>query len=416
MMEEKKKKIIRACTVSQSIGFVKGMLPDLMKKYEVVILSSPGPEMDAVREQYGVKTIALPMERHISVRHDIVSLWKMVKVMLREKPDMVHSMTPKAGLLCMMAGWLTRVPLRVHTFTGLVFPTATGLKRRILMLTDSITCFCATHVIPEGEGVKADLQNNGITKKPLKVLGYGNVKGIDMQRFSRRPEVMAISRQIPTSGATFTFLFVGRIVRDKGINELAKAFQQLSKKHPEARLLLVGNYEETLDPVSDETRQIIEDMPNLEWLGPKRGDELIAYYAASDCFVFPSYREGFPNTVIEAGAMGLPSIVTDINGSREIVCRAAVDADLKSASRESRISDTLRPGQDGKMSILTNGIMVPSKDVETLQEAMERMLTDKAMHQEMARNARPMIEQRFEQGFVRSCLYDFYKTILPAQS
>ncbi len=416
MMEEKKKKIIRACTVSQSIGFVKGMLPDLMKKYEVVILSSPGPEMDAVREQYGVKTIALPMERHISVRHDIVSLWKMVKVMLREKPDMVHSMTPKAGLLCMMAGWLTRVPLRVHTFTGLVFPTATGLKRRILMLTDGITCFCATHVIPEGEGVKADLLNNGITKKPLKVLGYGNVKGIDMQRFSRRPEVMAISRQIPTSGATFTFLFVGRIVRDKGINELAKAFQQLSKKHPEARLLLVGNYEETLDPVSDETRQIIEDMPNLEWLGPKRGDELIAYYAASDCFVFPSYREGFPNTVIEAGAMGLPSIVTDINGSREIVCRAAVDAYLKSASRESRISDTLRPGQDGKMSILTNGIMVPSKDVETLQEAMERMLTDKAMHQEMARNARPMIEQRFEQGFVRSCLYDFYKTILPAQS
>lgn len=392
------------------------MLPDLMKKYEVVILSSPGPEMDAVREQYGVKTIALPMERHISVRHDIVSLWKMVKVMLREKPDMVHSMTPKAGLLCMMAGWLTRVPLRVHTFTGLVFPTATGLKRRILMLTDGITCFCATHVIPEGEGVKADLLNNGITKKPLKVLGYGNVKGIDMQRFSRRPEVMAISRQIPTSGATFTFLFVGRIVRDKGINELAKAFQQLSKKHPEARLLLVGNYEDTLDPVSDETRQIIEDMPNLEWLGPKRGDELIAYYAASDCFVFPSYREGFPNTVIEAGAMGLPSIVTDINGSREIVCRAAVDADLKSASRESRISDTLRPGQDGKMSILTNGIMVPSKDVETLQEAMERMLTDKAMHQEMARNARPMIEQRFEQGFVRSCLYDFYKTILPAQS
>lgn len=416
MMEEKKKKIIRACTVSQSIGFVKGMLPDLMKKYEVVILSSPGPEMDAVREQYGVKTIALPMERHISVRHDIVSLWKMVKVMLREKPDMVHSMTPKAGLLCMMAGWLTRVPLRVHTFTGLVFPTATGLKRRILMLTDGMTCFCATHVIPEGEGVKADLLNNGITKKPLKVLGYGNVKGIDMQRFSRRPEVMAISRQIPTSGATFTFLFVGRIVRDKGINELAKAFQQLSKKHPEARLLLVGNYEDTLDPVSDETRQIIEDMPNLEWLGPKRGDELIAYYAASDCFVFPSYREGFPNTVIEAGAMGLPSIVTDINGSREIVCRAAVDADLKSASRESRISDTLRPGQDGKMSILTNGIMVPSKDVETLQEAMERMLTDKAMRQEMARNARPMIEQRFEQGFVRSCLYDFYKTILPAQS
>ena len=177
------KKIIRACTVSMSVGFVAGMLPDLMKKYEVVLLSSPGPEMDEAHEKYGVRTIEVPMERHISLMRDVVSLWRLIKVFWKERPDMVHSMTPKAGLLCMVAGWLTRVPVRVHTFTGLVFPTATGLQRRILMATDALTCFCATHVIPEGEGVKSDLLNNGITKKPLKVLGYGNVMGIDMKRF-----------------------------------------------------------------------------------------------------------------------------------------------------------------------------------------------------------------------------------------
>ena len=176
--------LLGLCTVSQSINFVRGMLPDLMKKYEVVLLSSPGEEMEEAVKQFGVRGINVPMERHISLAQDIVSLWRIIKIFRREKPDIVHSMTPKAGLLCMLAGWLTRVPVRIHTFTGLVFPTSTGLKRRILMLTDSITCRCATHVIPEGEGVKNDLLNNGITKKPLRVLGYGNVKGVDMTLYS----------------------------------------------------------------------------------------------------------------------------------------------------------------------------------------------------------------------------------------
>ena len=184
-------KIIRACTVSMSTCFVEGMLPDLKKKYEVVLLASPGQELDEAERQYGVRGIRVPMERRISLMRDVVALWRLIRIFRRERPKMVHSMTPKAGLLCMLAGWMTRVPVRVHTFTGLVFPTSTGLKRRILMLTDSITCACATHIIPEGEGVKHDLLVNGITKKPLKVLGYGNIKGIDMVYYSRRPQVLA---------------------------------------------------------------------------------------------------------------------------------------------------------------------------------------------------------------------------------
>ena len=376
-----KPKIIRASTVTLSIIFVEGMLSDLMERYEVVLLSSPGPELDAVMEKHGVKGIALPMERHISLRRDAVSLWRLVKVLCRERPLMVHSMTPKAGLLCMVAAWLTRVPVRVHTFTGLVWPTATGLKRRILKATDRLTCACATHIIPEGEGVKHDLQTGGISRKPMRVLGYGNVRGIDMVRFSMRKEIAVMADSIRKDGI-FTFIFVGRIVGDKGINELVAAFQQLNAEIPLTRLLLVGYYETELDPVSEATRDTIKQNSNIEVMGERWDDELVACYAAADCFVLPSYREGFPNTVLEAGAMGLPSIVTDINGSREII-------------------------EDG-----VNGIIIPPRDERALYQAMIRTATDTDYTVRMASIARKRIANRYEQSYVRQCLYDFYDEIL----
>lgn len=374
--------IIRATTVPGSLDtFCNGMLKTLSKMYEVIALSSPGEEMLVIAEREGVRTIEVPMERHISFFKDIVSLCRLIGVFRKEKPTMVHSMTPKAGLLCMMAAWITRVPVRVHTFTGLVFPTATGLKRKILMATDWMTCACATHIIPEGEGVKSDLLKNGITKKPIKVLGYGNVRGVDMEYYSRRKEVMDIVTQKALKSQKFTFLFVGRIVRDKGINELCQAFGQLSGI-TQAKLVIVGPYEEYFDPISQKSRDIIENNPNIETVGVKAGDELLAYYAASDCFVFPSYREGFPNTVLEAGAMGLPSIVTDINGSREIII----------------------PGQ--------NGVIIPPRDPNALFQAMLDMMRDKTARERMAANARQMIASRYEQSYVRQCLYDFYDEIL----
>jgi len=175
-----KKKIIRATTIPLSLKvFLNGAIEEMMSKYDVTLVSSPAEELDYMRETYGVKTIAVPMERHISLTKDLKSLIKLIDVFRKEKPYMVHSMTPKAGLLCMIAAWVARVPKRVHTFTGLVWPTAVGNKRKILMMTDKILCACATHIIPEGEGVKKDLQNY-ITKKPMKVLGYGNVRGVDM--------------------------------------------------------------------------------------------------------------------------------------------------------------------------------------------------------------------------------------------
>lgn len=431
-----KPKIIRACTVSMSITFVEGMLENLKQKYEVVLLSSPGSEMEEARVKHGVETVAIPMERHISLNHDMVSLWRIAKVLHREKPAIVHSMTPKAGLLCMVAAWLTRVPVRVHTFTGLVFPTATGLRRRLLMATDWLTCACATHIIPEGEGVKNDLISNGITRKPLRVLGHGNVKGIDLSYYSKEKvcldQVISDRGQVISKGRRtimkdvnldthnsklitqnlnnkcFTFLFVGRIVRDKGINELVAAFLELNKNYPATKLLLVGRFEDDLDPVSEKTRATIDKCKDIEAVGEKLGDELLAYYAAADCYVFPSYREGFPNTVLEAGAMGLPCIVTDINGSREI---------MRNENLEQVISDRGQVRKEkldlnGKVDIRTNGIVIPPKDKQALYDAMEWMMVNEDSRKRMEGNARRMIAERFEQGYVRQCLIDFYDEIL----
>lgn len=373
-------KIIRAVTVAQSTKFYYNIISDLQKEgYEIVSISSPGSELQALREK-GVKVIEVPMERHISLIRDSKSLFQLIKVFCNEKPYLVHSMTPKAGLLCMLAGWLTGVPRRVHTFTGLVWPTATGLSRKILMATDWLTCVCATHVIPEGQGVLNDLRQY-ITKKPMRLLGYGNVRGVDMVHFSRRPEVMMQAEKLRKPDA-FTFIFVGRVVGDKGINELIEAFAKLQVKYRKIRLFLVGRYEAKLDPLQLITLQRIKENPAIEAIGPKYDDTLLAYYAASDCFVFPSYREGFPNTVLEAGAMGLPSIVTDINGSREII-------------------------KHGK-----NGVIIPPKDIDALYDAMKQMLLNKKLVQQLADNARSLIESRFEQSFVHRCLYEFYDEIM----
>lgn len=397
------KKIVRSTTIGTSLdSFCEGILHHLKEcGNDVIALSSPDQDLIALGEREGVRCIGVKMERHISLKSDLIALFKIVKLFQKEKPDMVHSMTPKAGLLCMIAAWLTRVPVRVHTFTGLVWPTATGLSRKILMMTDRITCACATLVIPEGQGVLENLRDYGITKKPMKVLGYGNIRGVDMEKYSLRPEVVAKAASLKKENA-FTFVFVGRIVGDKGINELTGAFTRLLKcpiaEGMKPRLVLVGRFEEELDPVSAETRRLIDSLPEIEAVGPQFGDDLLAWYAASDCFVFPSYREGFPNTVLEAGALGLPSIVTDINGSREII----TDADYQPKK--------LKEGET--MSIRKNGVVIPSKNEDALFDAMRWMIENSDAGRLMAGCARKMVADRFEQGFVRQCLYDFYDEVL----
>ena len=371
-------KYLYVTTISMTLDyFLKGVMTDLVKAgNEVVAVSSPGPWMAGVRAIDGVKVIEVPMERRISPLKDLRSLCRLYKVIRAERPDIVHSFTPKAGLLAMMAAKLAGIKVRVHTFTGLVFPTASGLKKRLLKTTDKLTCSCATNIIAEGQGVRKDLIDAGITKKEIRVLGHGNIRGIDLKYYNRTPEVMELAEKLRVPDV-FTFLFVGRVVRDKGIVELVQAFERLCSDQQSVRLVLVGPFENNVDPVPEDIRRRIGENPAIITAGELTGIDLLAWYAASDCFVLPSYREGFPNTVIEAGAMGLPSIVTDINGSNEII-------------------------SDG-----VNGLIVPPKDSEALFNAMRKMLDDNIFRKSSS-VCREMIASRFEQGYVRGCLYSFY--------
>lgn len=355
--------------------FCKGQLRMLSDYFDVVAVSSPDPELKAIADREEVRTIAVPMERHISLLKDVKALFRMIRVLREERPDIVHSMTPKAGLISMLAARICRVPVRIHTYTGLVFPTATGMKQKILVEMDRLLCACATYINPEGKGVADDLRRFGITKKPLHIIGNGNVRGIDADYWNGKNCKVEESKVIKNEDDLFTFIFVGRMVGDKGINELIDAFKRLSN----ARLMLVGPMENDLDPLKEETVYEIKHNPNIHWVGLQQ--DVRPYYMQADAFVFPSYREGFPNTVLEAGAMGLPAIVTDINGANEIIV----------------------PKE--------NGIIIPPRDADALYHAMRYMIDHTDDVKSMAANARKMVLDRYEQKYIWSELLKVYQSL-----
>lgn len=361
-------KIIRIATVPGSLyTFVRQQLVELKKEYDVVAVSSPGPKLKLLGEECGIRVVEVPMERHISILSDIKSLYQLIVVFIKERPDAIHSMTPKAGLLSMLAGKITGVSVRMHTFTGLVFPTSYGLKRKILMLTDKITCACATYINPEGFGVKKDLERFNITKKPLYVIANGNVRGVDMKWYSRTEQVELKAKDLRVEDKV-TFCYIGRIVKDKGINELVWAFSQLNKEYSNTRLILIGVLEDKLDPIKPEIYSEIMNNKSINYVGPQ--NDVRPWLAASDIYVFPSYREGMPNSLLEAGAMGLPSIVTNINGNNEIIV-------------------------DGK-----NGEIIPARNQDALYNKMREWVNNKEKVSRMAGNARRMIGERYSQDIV----------------
>lgn len=389
-MKRRKPKIIRISTVPISLNvFCKGLLQELSKDYEVAAVSSPGTDLEEIEIREKVRTFAVPMRRQIALLHDLRSLWQLFWLFRKEKPDMVHSITPKAGLLSMIVAKLAGVPIRLHTFTGLIWPTASGLKRKILVAMDKLLCICATHLNPEGQGVAHDLQAH-ITHKPLTVLGHGNVRGIDFEYYKSTPDIELAAQQSRTKLGipqdSFVFLFVGRIVRDKGIVELLEAFKNLTESYSQKNdtsssisLLLVGNEEEHLDPLPPSTQQLINTHPNVYRL-PFQTD-IRPFYATAQALVFPSYREGFPNVVLEAGAFALPSIVTDINGSREIITNK------------------------------DNGLIIPPQNTEALTQAMQTLLHTphlKSMGEAAYRN----VQQHFSKTLVWQQLKDYYQHLL----
>jgi glycosyltransferase involved in cell wall biosynthesis len=301
----------------------------------------------------------------------------------KEKPEIVHSITPKAGLLTMIAGKLAGVPLRIHTFTGLIFPSKRGLLKQLLIAMDRVLCYCATHIYPEGAGVRNDLIQYKITSKPLKVIANGNVNGIDTDYFSKEQvfvsEQERLKKELGIVEDDFVFVFMGRLVGDKGINELISAFKAISAKKQGVKLLLVGPEEPELDPLSPETIREIQQNRAIMAVGFQK--DVRPYFAMSDALVFPSYREGFPNVVMQAGAMGLPSIVTNINGCNEIIIEGE------------------------------NGTIIPVKNTDALYESIKIMIEDDTLRVSLQQNARSMIVSRFEQSIVWEAILAEYKAL-----
>lgn len=354
--------------------------------FEVVGVSSFGKELGEVSEDEGIRTVAIEMSRQITPLQDLKSLWKIWNFLRKEKPQIVHSITPKAGLLSMLAAKMAGVPIRIHTFTGLIFPSKKGMMQKLLIQMDRLLCWAATHVYPEGEGVKKDLIKYRITSKPLKVIANGNVNGINTEYFSPESisdqEKQELKKTLNIQPDDFVFIFVGRLVCDKGINELITAFSEL--RLPDTKLLLVGGEEKDLDPLQTKTIQEIERNKNIIAVGFQK--DVRPYFAISDCLAFPSYREGFPNVVMQAGAMGLPSIVSDINGCNEIIAEGE------------------------------NGCIIPSKSVEELKLAMKKMREDKSLYHSLQQNSRRMIVERYQQEAVWKALLEEYNFLIAGRN
>lgn len=376
------KKIFRTATVPLSLNvLLKGQLKFLSESYELTAVSGPGADLDTVARREGVNVHPIEIERQISPLKDLVSLTKLYLYFKREKPDLVHSITPKAGLLSMMAAKAAGVPVRMHTFTGLIFPSKSGVMKKVLIAMDRVLCSCATHICPEGNGVKNDLIKHKITNKPLKIIANGNVNGIDPYFFSREQvtsdETGRLRQQLGILEGDFVFVFVGRLVKDKGINELVSAFTGLKNPANRLKLLLVGPFENELDPLQPKTLAEIESNPNIISVGFQQ--DVRPYLAVSDALAFPSYREGFPNVVMQAGAMELPSVVTDINGSNEIIIHGE------------------------------NGLIIPSKNTSSLQRAMQEISENNNLYQHLKCNARNMIINRYDNRVVWQALKEEYE-------
>ena len=384
------KKLIRITTMPLSLKvLLKGQLRFMASNgFDVKGVSSEGEELREVHENEGIAVEAITMSRKITPFQDLKSLWEMWNFLRKEKPQIVHTHTPKAGIIGMLAARLAGVPHRLHTVAGLPLMEATGTKRKILNFVERLTYSSATRVYPNSKGLyDFILQNNFTQSNKLKIIANGSSNGIDTTFFSpdqvTEIERVTLREKLSIQPDDFVFVFVGRIVSDKGINELIKAFSELQtveNKPTGIKLLLVGGLENDLDPLNPETLAEINQNKDIISVGFQQ--DVRSFFAIADALVFPSYREGFPNVVMQAGAMGLPSIVSDINGCNEIIIEGE------------------------------NGLIIPPKNVEKLKEKMLTLAKDKNLYTKLKGNSRRMIENRYEQSVVWNALLEEYEGLL----
>lgn len=378
-----KEKLIRITTVPISLEkLLEGQMAYMSQFYDVTAVSSEAENLKKLGTKEGVSTFHIPLTRRITPFADIRAVFKLYRFLKKEKPQIVHSHTPKAGIVGMMAAAMARVPVRLHTVAGLPLMEARGVKRRILNQVEKLTYRYATMVYPNSRGLKEIiLKEKFCDAKKLKVLGEGSSNGIDTSFFSRthfsEEKIQEKREELGIPPSELTYIFVGRLVKDKGIEELVAAFTLLERENNHCTLLLVGPYEDDLDPLSDETKSEIENNPKIITTGYQQ--DIRIFLALSNILVFPSYREGFPNVVMQAGAMDLPAIVSNINGCNEII-------------------------KEGR-----NGLLVPPKNSKLLYEKMELLAQDSSLRERMRSRAREEIVSRYERNKMWKIILEEYR-------
>ena len=378
-------KLIRITTIPLSLEKLLEDQPRFFNNYfDLTIVSSDEQKLSKIALEQGVEYFPIEITRKITPLQDLRCLVQLVRFLRDKKPHFVHSHTPKAGIVGMLAAFIARVPVRMHTVAGLPLMEAEGLKRILLNLVERITYFCATHVYPNSKGLEyCILQNKFCPPHKIKILGAGSSNGIDTTYFDparvSETQQTELKKELHIKPTDFVFCFAGRLVKDKGINELIEAFVAISEKNSAVKLILVGHTEADLDPLLPKTLHCIEFNEKIIEVGFQK--DIRPYLVISDVFTFPSYREGFPNVVLQAGAMGIPCIVSNINGCNEI------------------INDT------------ENGLIIPAKNSQILQQKMELLFKKPNGLKFTKSEIRERIKNKYERQTFWSLLLEEYKTL-----
>lgn len=375
-------KLLRITTVSHSLDLLlKGQLKYISSKgFNVYIACSKDKNVSNIERREGVTYHELYLTRTFNPIQDIISLFKAIRLLVKLKPAIVHTHSPKAGIVGMIASYFCRIPLKIHTVAGLPLTEAKGIKKWILTKVEKITYRCADFVLSNSVNQKEYIEKYIYKGHKLKVIGKGSSNGIDLEYFDpslfTRDDIDLLKAKYNISEDDVVYCFVGRLANYKGINELIEVFERLNKKYKETKLFLIGPYED-LNPLDSRTIQLIKCNNNIIALGHQ--DDVRSFMVMSDIFVFPSYREGFPQALMQAAAMKLSCIASDINGCVEII-------------------------EDGK-----TGLIVPPKDVDALYNASEKLLKNKHLRKQYSENARITMEHDFEQKAFWNKLIQFYK-------
>lgn len=354
--------------------------------FEVFAISSDGPERNQF-EREGITHFVVPMTRKVSILQDIKCVVQLIRLIRRYRPDIVHTHTPKAGFVGMIAAWICRVPGRLHTVAGLPLMESRGLARLVFAMAERITAACATMVYPNSIGLMNYIRSNvGIPTEKLRVIGKGSSNGIDLSVFRITPELKHQAREIRNRYQIhqdeIVFIFIGRLVRSKGLHELVAAFRKVCDRNSKRsfRLLCLGYFEPDLDPLDEATLLFLKNDRRVILAGFQ--NDVRPWLLASDILVFPSYREGFPNVVMQACCMEVACVVSDINGCNEII-----------QHNES-------------------GLVVKPRDVEALSFAMETLANRRDLRRVFASCARVHVEKNFDQRSVwRGILAEYRSTL-----